>query len=59
VDKLNAAIKTALADKGVQDRLLKQGCEPLQSSPQQFAKLIKDDLANWQGIVKSSGARVD
>jgi len=59
VDKLNAAIKTALADKGVQERLLKQGCEPLQSTPQQFATLIKDDLANWQGIVKSSGARVD
>jgi tripartite-type tricarboxylate transporter receptor subunit TctC len=59
VNKLNAAIKTALADKGVLERLLKQGCEPLQSTPQQFATLIKDDLAKWQGIVKSSGARVD
>jgi tripartite-type tricarboxylate transporter receptor subunit TctC len=59
VNKLNAAIKTALADKGVQERLLKQGCEPLESTPQQFATLIKDDLANWQKIVKSSGASVD
>lgn len=59
VNKLNAAIKTALADKDVQERLLKQGCEPLESTPQQFATLIKDDLANWQKIVKSSGARVD
>ncbi len=59
VNKLNAAIKTVLADKGVQERLLKQGCEPLESTPQQFATLIKDDLANWQKIVKSSGARVD
>lgn len=59
VNKLNAAIKTALADKDVQARLLKQGCEPLESSPQQFATLIKDDLANWEKIVKSSGARVD
>jgi tripartite-type tricarboxylate transporter receptor subunit TctC len=59
VNKLNAAIKTVLADKDVQERLLKQGCEPLESTPQQFATLIKDDLANWQKIVKSSGARVD
>lgn len=59
INKLNAAIKTALADKDVQARLLKQGCEPLESSPQQFATLIKDDLASWQKIVKSSGARVD
>ena len=59
VNKLNAAIKTALADKDVQERLLKQGCEPLESTPQQFATLIKDDLANWQKIVKSSGASVD
>ncbi len=59
VNKLDAAIKTALADKDVQEKLLKQGCEPLTSTPAQFATLIKDDLANWQKIVKDSGARVD
>jgi tripartite-type tricarboxylate transporter receptor subunit TctC len=59
VDKLNAAIKTALADKDVQDRLIKQGCDPLQNTPQQFAVLLKDDLATWEKIVKDSGARVD
>jgi len=59
VNKLNAAIKTALADKAVQERLLKQGCEPLESTPQQFATLLKDDLASWEKIVKDSGARVD
>jgi tripartite-type tricarboxylate transporter receptor subunit TctC len=59
VDKLNAAIKTALADKDVQDKLIKQGCEALQNTPQQFAVLLKDDLATWEKIVKGSGARVD
>ena len=59
VDKLNAAIKTTLADKDVQDKLLKQGCEPLESSPQQFSKLVKDDLVAWEKIVKDSGAKVD
>lgn len=59
VNKLNAAIKTALADKAVQERLLKQGCEPMESTPQQFATLLKDDLASWEKIVKDSGARVD
>jgi tripartite-type tricarboxylate transporter receptor subunit TctC len=59
VNKLNAAIKTALADKDVQDKLIKQGCDPLQNTPQQFAALLKDDLATWEKIVKDSGARVD
>ena len=59
VDKLNAAIKTVLADKDVQDKLIKQGCEALQNTPQQFAALLKDDLATWEKIVKDSGARVD
>lgn len=59
VDKLNAAIKTALADKDVQEKLLKQGCEAMQNTPKQFAKLLKDDLASWEKIVKESGARVD
>jgi tripartite-type tricarboxylate transporter receptor subunit TctC len=59
VDKLNAAIKTALADKDVQGKLIKQGCDPLQNTPQQFAALIKNDLSTWEKIVKDSGARVD
>lgn len=59
INKLNAAIKTALADPAVQERLLKQGCEPLQNTPAQFATLLKDDLASWQKIVKESGASVD
>ncbi len=59
VNKLNAAIKTALADKDVQEKLIKQGCEALTSTPAQFTTLLKDDLANWQKIVKDSGARVD
>lgn len=59
VNKLNAAIKTALADKDVQEKLIKQGCEALTSTPAQFTTLLKDDLANWQKIVQDSGARVD
>lgn len=59
VDKLNTAIKTALADKAVQDKLIKQGCEAMQNTPQQFATLLKDDLATWEKIVKDSRARVD
>jgi tripartite-type tricarboxylate transporter receptor subunit TctC len=31
----------------------------LQNTPQQFATLLKDDLATWEKIVKDSGARVD
>jgi tripartite-type tricarboxylate transporter receptor subunit TctC len=29
------------------------------STPEQFAQLIRDDIARWGRIVKESGAKVD
>jgi tripartite-type tricarboxylate transporter receptor subunit TctC len=36
-----------------------QGADVLGGTPEQFAKLIHDDIARWGVIVKESGARID
>ena len=59
VAKLQATIQLVLDDKGVQDKLLAQGCEIMKGTSAQFAALIRDDLPKWQKIVKESGATLD
>jgi tripartite-type tricarboxylate transporter receptor subunit TctC len=59
VAKLNADINKALKDDGLQKKLGDQGADVTGSTPEQFAKLIRDDIARWGKIVKESGAKVD
>jgi tripartite-type tricarboxylate transporter receptor subunit TctC len=59
VDKLNAAIDKTLADPGVRKSIQQEGGEVLGGTPEQFANLIKSEIAAWSTVVKESGAKVD
>jgi len=58
--KLQDATRKALTAKDLRDKLEQQGVEiAAPTSPDQFSKLLQDDLAKWARIVKASGAAVD
>jgi tripartite-type tricarboxylate transporter receptor subunit TctC len=57
--KLNADINRALKDAALEKKLGDQGADVMGSTPEQFGKLIHDDIARWGKIVKESGAKVD
>ncbi len=59
VAKLNGAFNKALQDSEVRKKLASQGADALGGTPEQFAKLIHDDIGRWGKIVKESGAKVD
>jgi tripartite-type tricarboxylate transporter receptor subunit TctC len=59
VAKLNADINKALKDPELQRKLGAQGADIAGSTPEQFAKLIHDDVARWGRIVRDSGAKID
>lgn len=59
VAKLNGAFNKALQDPEVRMKLASQGADALGGTPEQFAKLIHDDIGRWGKIVKESGAKVD
>ena len=59
VSKLNGAFNKALQDAEVQKKLEGQGADVLGGTPEQFAKLIQDDIGRWGKVVKDSGAKVD
>jgi tripartite-type tricarboxylate transporter receptor subunit TctC len=43
----------------IKEQLLSLGFEPLANTPQEFAKVMKDEFARWQRAVKASGAEAN
>ncbi len=59
ITKLNAEIGTIMQMPDVRASLVKLGVEPLGGSPEQYAALLKSEIAKWANVIKESGARVD
>lgn len=59
VARLNAAFVAALEQPDVKTRYASLLAEPVPSTPDQFADLIKREHARYEGVVKASGAKVD
>jgi tripartite-type tricarboxylate transporter receptor subunit TctC len=59
VAKLNAEINKALKTPELRKRLNDEGATVLGGSPEQFAALIKSEIAKWAPVVKASGAHID
>jgi len=59
IEKLNAALNTALASDEVRARLAIDGAEPLPSTPAQYADDIDREETQWSKVVKASGAKAE
>lgn len=59
VAKFNADLNRVLADAGVIQRLIDQGVEATPGTPESFRKLIRDETARWQKVIRSAGITAD
>jgi tripartite-type tricarboxylate transporter receptor subunit TctC len=59
VQKLADGIQRATRDADTRKRLLEQGAAPVGNTPEEFAKLLREEVARWAEVVKVSGARAD
>ena len=59
VNRLNAAIRQALADPDLRRQLLDRGSEVAAGTPQALGAFIKTEIDRWGQAVKRSGAQVD
>jgi tripartite-type tricarboxylate transporter receptor subunit TctC len=59
VDKLNAALREALAAPDTRERMGKDGTEPMPSTPEEYAADIDREEAKWSAVVKASGAKAE
>jgi len=59
VARLHAEIVKALKTLDVSDRLLRDGIEPVGSSPEEFRAHTRREREKWGKVVRDSGAKVD
>jgi tripartite-type tricarboxylate transporter receptor subunit TctC len=55
VQKLNAVVRDSLASSDMVDALARNSLQPLTQSSEEFARVVRTDLARWSGIVKATG----
>jgi tripartite-type tricarboxylate transporter receptor subunit TctC len=59
VNTLSAAITKATHSAEMRQRLLDQGAEPVGNTPEEFAKILREEVRRWAEVVKVSGAKAD
>src|SRR5262245_22817024 len=59
VDRLNKALRDALATEEVRKRLATDGAEPEPSTPEEYAAHIDKDETKWSKVVRDSGAKAE
>ena len=59
VARLNSEIVKIVRAPDIRERFLRDGIEPVGSTPEQFDAHIKSERAKWAKVVKDSGARAD
>ena len=57
VDKLNAAVRTALADASVKERIEATGAIVVGNSPAEYQKQIKDEFEIYKRVVQQQGIK--
>jgi tripartite-type tricarboxylate transporter receptor subunit TctC len=59
VKRMNAELATALKNADLVQKLSTQAVEPHHTSPEQFAALIRAELAKWSKVIRTSGVKAD
>lgn len=59
IAKLHHAFAAALNSPEIKSRFALLMAEPVASTPEEFARLMKNELAKYEKVVKASGAKVD
>jgi len=57
VDKLNAALNSALATEEVRSRLAVEGAEAQPTTPEDYAAIIDREVTMWSDLVKAAGIK--
>ena len=54
VERLNDAVRKAIAMADVRERLISTGADPVSSTPEQLAELLQRDYAKWGKLIRDN-----
>lgn len=57
VNKINADVRKALADAAVKERLVNGGNDTMDMSPQEFARFVRSEIADYAGVLQAAGVK--
>jgi len=59
VTALGNATARAARSPDTKQRLIEQGADPVGNSPEEFAKLLREEVAKYAEVVRISGAKAE
>lgn len=59
IAKVHSALVKVLRAKTTRDSFARFGAETLESTPEEFSKFIRDDLAKWNKLVRETGIKLE
>src|SRR4051812_7919724 len=59
VAKVQAALIKSLKMKSTRDAFVRLGAETLESTPEETARFVKEDLAKWTRVVREAGIKLE
>ena len=59
VMRVNAEVNRALADPKMKEKLADLGGHTIPGTPEDFGRVMAEETARWEKVVKASGAKVD
>jgi tripartite-type tricarboxylate transporter receptor subunit TctC len=59
IGKLNSEIAAVLSTPDVTERLAQLGAQAAPTTPEEFGRVVREEIARWAPIVKASGATVN
>jgi tripartite-type tricarboxylate transporter receptor subunit TctC len=59
VNRLSTETAKALQSPDIRDLFAAQGVDPVSSTPEQFAAMMKSELDKWRKVIAASGTKID
>jgi tripartite-type tricarboxylate transporter receptor subunit TctC len=59
IERLHGTLLRLFADAAVRDRFESQGCDIIAGTPEQLARLVREDQAKWARIIRQKNITVE